>query len=53
MMKKFTWLLSLASLMVPMTLSAQQVKKDVTSDVTLLKGSSSLLKKNVPAPADK
>lgn len=52
-MKKFTWLLSLASLMVPMTLSAQQVKKDVTSDVTLLKGSSSLLKKNVPAPADK
>lgn len=53
MMKKFTWLLSLASLMVPMTLSAQQVKKDVASDVTLLKGSSSLLKKNVPAPADK
>ncbi len=52
-MKKFTWLLSLASLMVPMTLSAQQVKKNVTSDVTLLKGSSSLLKKNVPAPADK
>ena len=52
-MKKFTWLLSLASLMVPMTLSAQQVKKDVASDVTLLKGSSSLLNKNVPAPADK
>ena len=53
MMKKMTWLLLLVSMMIPTTLSAQLVKKDVLTDGTLLKGNSSLLKKNVPAPANK
>ena len=53
MMKKITLLLLLVSMMVPMTLSAQQVKKNVLTDMKVRNDNTSLLKKNVPAPANK
>lgn len=40
-------------MMIPMTLSAQDVRKDVLTNLLLSKDNRSLLKKNVPAPADK
>ena len=52
MMKKFTLLLLLASMMIPMTLSAQREKKDASTDDVVLNGSHSLLRKNVTAPAN-
>lgn len=53
MMKKITLLLLLVSMLIPMTLSAQDVKKDVLPGVKVLKSNNSLMKKNVQAPADK
>ena len=53
MMKIKTWLLLLVSMMIPMTVGAQLVKKGILTDRELLKNNSSLLEKNVPAPADK
>ena len=46
-------LLLLVSMLIPMTLSAQDVKKDVLPGVKVLKSNNSLMKKNVQAPADK
>ena len=53
MMKKITMLLLLVSMMIPMTLCAQKVKKNALTDGAMLKSDRSMLKKNVPAPADK
>ena len=53
MMKKITLLLLLVSMMVPMTLSAQKVKKNILTDMKVRNDNISLLKKNVPAPANK
>ena len=53
MMKIKTWLLLLVSMMIPMTVGARLVKKVISTDRELLKNNSSLLEKNVPAPADK
>ena len=47
MMKKITLLLLLVSMLIPMTLSAQDVKKDVLPGVKVLKSNNSLMKKNV------
>ena len=52
MMKKFTLFLLLASMMIPMTLSAQREKKDALTDGVMLDGSRSLLRKNVTASAN-
>ena len=52
MMKKITLLLLLVSMMIPMTLSAQREKKQALTKGVVLNGNqSSLLRKNVPAPA--
>ena len=53
MMKKITMLLLLVSMMIPMTLCAQKVKKNALTDGAMLKSDCSMLKKNVPAPANK
>ena len=53
MMKKITLLLLLVSMLIPMTLSAQKVKKNVLTDMKARTVNSSVLMKNVPAPADK
>ena len=53
MMKKITMLLLLVSMMIPMTLCAQKVKKNALTDGAMLKSDRSMLKKNVPAPANK
>ena len=49
MMKKFTLFLLLASMMIPMTLSAQREKREALADGVMLDGSRSLLRKNVTA----
>ncbi len=48
-MKKFTLFLLLASMMIPMTLSAQREKREALADGVMLDGSRSLLRKNVTA----
>ena len=53
MMKKITLLLLLVSMLIPMTLSAQKVKKNVLTDMKARTVNSSVLMKNVPAPANK
>ena len=53
MIRKITLFLLLVSMMIPMTLSAQEVKKDVLTNLLFSKDNRSLLKKNVLAPADK
>ena len=53
MIRKITLFLLLVSMMIPMTLSAQEVRKDVLANFLFSKDNRSLLKKNVPAPADK
>ena len=53
MIRKIALLLLLVSMMIPMTLSAQEVRKDVLANLLFSKDNRSLLKKNVPAPADK
>ena len=52
MMKKFTLFLLLASMMIPMTLSAQREKREALADGVMLDGSRSLLRKNVTASAN-
>ena len=52
MMKKFTLFLLLASMMIPMTLSAQREKREALADGVVLDGSRSLLRKNVTASAN-
>ena len=51
-MKKFTLFLLLASMMIPMTLSAQREKREALADGVVLDGSRSLLRKNVTASAN-
>ena len=52
MVKKITLLLLLVSMMIPMTLSAQREKKEALANGVVLNGNhSSLLRKNVAAPA--
>ena len=51
MIRKITLFLLLVSMMIPMTLSAQEVRKDVLANFLFSKDNRSLLKKNVPAPA--
>ena len=53
MIRKITLFLLLVSMTIPMTLSAQEVKKDVLTNLLFSKDNRSLLKKNAPAPADK
>ena len=52
MMKKFTLFLLLASMMIPMTLSAQREKREALADGVMLDGSRSLLRKSVTASAN-
>ena len=53
MTRKFTLLLLLVSMLIPMTLCAQQIEKDVLTDMKVRKDNSTMLKKKLPASANK